>query len=249
MTEFQRDEQTFEKGSTGPFRAISGPRAHEEVVEQITFAIRSGIFRPGARLPHVDQLARAMHVSKPTVGEAVKVLSQGGVIVAQRGASGGLTVMSDNIPGTILEIAAGWRDAAPRDLVEARRPIDMEIARLAGRRATDEDLELLEEAVATLDLIDHESDYGRWLHYDHLFHYAMGRAAKSEMLAYYQHQILQQLFVVMQSYFTTEEDPDVVREAHRDTLEAIKSRDQRRIEMSMDRHLSILERQVGAGTG
>ena len=31
------------------------------------------------------------------------------------------------------------------------------------------------------------------LHYDHLFHYAMARAARSDLLAYYQHQILKQL--------------------------------------------------------
>ena len=50
---------------------VTPVRAHEEVVSQIVFAIRSGLLRVGDRLPTIEALAASTHVSKPVVGEAV----------------------------------------------------------------------------------------------------------------------------------------------------------------------------------
>lgn len=59
------------------FHPITNARAHEDVVEQITFSILSGAYSADDRLPSVEQLAQAMNVSKPVIGEALKVLIQG----------------------------------------------------------------------------------------------------------------------------------------------------------------------------
>jgi GntR family transcriptional repressor for pyruvate dehydrogenase complex len=234
-------QRALDGWGAGRFHAISGPRAHEEVIDQITFGIRAGVFRVGDRLPSVEELARAMDVSKPTIGEAIKILVAGGVIAAQRGAGGGLTVVSDNIPATLMGLAAGKRETALAELVEARRPIEMEVALLAGQRATDEDIDTLRAAVAQVENARDEPDRSRFLHYDHLFHYAMGRAARSEMLAYYQHQVLEQLFVLLHDYYERVEDPQIVVDTHRETFEALESRDPEQIAIAMNRHLRVLE--------
>jgi DNA-binding GntR family transcriptional regulator len=71
----------------------------------------------------------------------------------------------------------------------------------------------------------------------------MGRAARSE-LAYYQHQILQNITVLMHDYFIKQENPDVVVELHQRTLEAIADGDLARVDEVMDEHLAYLERAV-----
>jgi DNA-binding FadR family transcriptional regulator len=224
------------------FHPISGARAHEEVIDQLTFAIRAGIFRPGDRLPSVEGLARLMGVSKPVIGEAIKVLSSGGVLVAQRGASGGVTVASDKIPVTLMRVSAGRREAALTELVEARHPVEMEIAALASQRATEDDFATMEFAIERYGEAMKENSSAMRLHADHLFHYAMGRAARSEMLARYQHEILEQLAIVLEEYYASDEDPHLVLETHRETLEALRSRDLGQVAVAMNRHLENLEK-------
>jgi len=190
--------------------------------------------------------------SKPTVGGAVKALADEGVLRAQRGAYGGLIVVGDNIPVALMARASGWREAIITELLEARRPVEMELALLAGQRATEDDLDIMRSAVDQLKQARHERDRVRWLHLDHLFHYSLGRAARSEMLAYYQHQILEQLAVHLRDYYEQHEDPDWVLETHFETLSAVESRDSERIRLAMGRHLMGLEKvaavqQLGRG--
>lgn len=227
------------------FHAISSPRAHEEVVDQITFAIRSGIFSPGDKLPYVDDLARAMKVSKPTIGEAIKVLSKAGVITAQRGVNGGLVVQTDRIPDAVTGLASGWSDATLQELVEARRPIEIRLALLAAERGTDEDFATMEYSIDRLAGVVKKDRFAR-IHYDHLFHYALGRAARSRLLATFQHQLLEQLFLKMRLYFEVSEKVEEVVALHRMTLAALRTRKESTIERAIDEHLQPLEAQVAA---
>jgi GntR family transcriptional repressor for pyruvate dehydrogenase complex len=223
------------------FRPVTDSRAHERVVDQITFAIRSGAYAVGERLPSVSDMANAMKVSKPTVGAAVSALAKRGVLEARRGVNGGVTVIDDNIPTTLLQLANGRSEASLRELLEARRPVEMEIARLAAQRADASDVASMEESIAKLAA--HVSGDGELrLHFDYFFHYTMGRAARSEMLAYYQHQILEGITVFLHDYFMSEEDPQLVVDLHRRTLEVIRRGKRDEVDRVMDEHLSHLER-------
>jgi GntR family transcriptional repressor for pyruvate dehydrogenase complex len=229
------------------FRPMHDPRMHERVVDQITFAVRSGAYRVGDRLPSVEQMAHDMQVSKPTVGEAIRVLSDFGVVKSRRGVHGGVTVVSDNIPTTLLMLTKGPAKSSLRELLEARRPVEMEIARLAAARAVPADLEAMQDSIDRLLGQPAGNDWTVRLHFDHFFHYAMGRAARSDLLAYYQHQILEGITVVIQDYFKSVEDPAVVAELHRRTLDAIRGGGTEDVDRVMDEHLAYLERVIDAG--
>lgn len=224
-----------------PFHEITGSRAFEEVIDQITFAIRSGRYRAGERLPTMATLATALGVSKPTVGIAIKTLGDAGVVRADRGAMGGITVVTADIPVTLMRLSAGWREPALRELLEARRPVEMQIAQLAGERATAEDIEALRAGVEELERSAPSGDRMAILRADHLFHYALGRAARSEMLAYYQHQILEYLAKALDDYEDQYQDIQNVIETHEQTLQAVESRDPERIRIAMEEHLRGLE--------
>lgn len=225
-----------------PFYEISTARAHEEVIDQITFAIRSGLLRVGDRLPTIDGLAKLTGVSKPVIGEAIKVLRDNGVLESKRGATGGVTVVSEDIPVTLIRLRAKWREAALTELIEARRPIEMDLALRAGERATEEDLHTMADSVERLEKAVAEGGEPSMLrHLNHLFHYSFGRAAKSEMLAYYQHQILGRIAVLLHDYYLHDEDPELVIKTHWATLAAIESRNENEIRRAMDWHLANLE--------
>jgi GntR family transcriptional repressor for pyruvate dehydrogenase complex len=225
------------------FRPVVDSRAHELVVDQITFGIRSGAYRVGERLPSVAGLAEQFRVSKPTIGEAIRVLADNGIVEIKRGVTGGVTVIKDDIPMSLVGLVPERRQTDIRELLEGRRAVEMEIARLACRRATDDDLARMRESIEGLEQHS-EKDARLRLHYDHLFHYAMGRAARSDLLAYYQHQILKQLVIVWPAYFFELEDPGTVIDLHQRTLEALTGRDESAVDRVMDEHLAVIENAV-----
>ncbi|MFP5331816.1 MAG: FadR/GntR family transcriptional regulator, partial [Acidimicrobiia bacterium] len=133
------------------------------------------------------------------------------------------------------------------ELIEARRPIEMELALRAGERATDDDLFAMADSVRRFEKAVADGGEPSMLrHLNHLFHYSFGRAAKSEMLAYYQHQILGRIAVLLHDYYLHDEDPDLVIKTHWDTLAAIESRDESEIRRAMDFHLANLEELVAS---
>lgn len=225
------------------FHKILGSRNHEEVVDQITLAIRAGKYVVGDFLPTIEDMATEMGVSKPTVGEALNVLATKGVVAKKRGSKGGVTVLTTIIPEEVLGLAASARDLTPKELVEARRPVEQRLCLLAAERGTPEDFDLLDGAVAELirarDTAQEQPEV--WAYCDNLFHYLLARTARSEGLAHYQHEIMEQLSKKLSDYFLSMENPETVIELHRETSDAIKSRDELRILAAVDRHLRPLE--------
>jgi GntR family transcriptional repressor for pyruvate dehydrogenase complex len=227
------------------FHPIISARAHEEVIGQIAFAILSGAYAPDERLPNIDALSKMMNVSKPVVGEALKLLTKAEVVQTRRGVNGGLTVTTNQIPDEIMALAAPLRHLGMVEILEARRPIELQLAILAAERAHPGDFDLMQLCIDQLR--EHRSSkLAVRIRFDHLFHYAIGRTAKSGALALYQHQILEHLFVRMRSYFAEIEDVDGVVSMHELTLAAIRSGDRGRIEAAIDEHLRPLEQAVAA---
>jgi DNA-binding FadR family transcriptional regulator len=222
------------------FHPIANVRAHQEVVQQIAFSILAGAYAPGERLPSIDALSRLMGVSKPVIGEALKVLSEDGTVLVQRGLNGGLTVNRSDVSDRIAALTAPLAHMTVVDVVEARRPIELQIALLAAKRADQSDFDMLADCIDQLAR-HRDSPINVRIRYDHLFHYTLGRAARSAALALYQHQILEKLFASMKSYFSDTEDVGAVIALHRKTLKAVQSGRRQEIERAIDEHLRPLE--------
>jgi DNA-binding FadR family transcriptional regulator len=222
------------------FYPIVNARAHEEVIEQITFAILSGAYRPGERLPNIEALAKLMGVSKPVVGEALKVMANGRVLRALRGVHGGVVVETSEIPDRIMTITGPLRHIELGEIVEARRPIELQLAIHAAARATPADFRAMEQCIERLRS-HRKSKLALRIRYDHQFHYLIGRAARSAALARYQHQILEHIFVRMRDYFADIEDVDSVIALHEETLAALRTGDPDEVTRAIDVHLRPLE--------
>jgi GntR family transcriptional repressor for pyruvate dehydrogenase complex len=224
------------------FRKVKGHHTQHAVIDQITFAIRTGVYVPGDRLPSLDELSRLLGVSRSVVIEAVRSLSLAGVIATQRGNGGGLKVQTANIPVALLGLSNDMFDQLP-DILEARSAVEIRLALLCAERATSNDYENMETSVRRL-IENRRADRLERRYWDHLFHYQMARAARSEMLAYFQHQILEQLTVVGESCFTRKENPREVEALHRETLDTLVAGDAQAIREVIGRHLAPLERLI-----
>ncbi|MBI00880.1 MAG: GntR family transcriptional regulator [Chloroflexi bacterium] len=225
------------------FFPVTISKAAQQVVEQITFAIRSGVVSTGDRLPHIDELSSTMKVSKPVIGDALKLLSSAGIVETIRGVGGGVVVVRDEIPVRLISKSWYWDRFSLIELLEARRPIEVRVAVLAARNASKEDFQDIERQIMLLDKY-RKARPARRIHHDHLFHYAIGRAAHSKALAQFQHEIMEQLYTRFRDYFDQYEDVDQVLALHEETFKALESKDEKQILEAMDRHLQPLERAV-----
>ncbi|MGD2103019.1 MAG: FCD domain-containing protein [Acidimicrobiia bacterium] len=205
------------------FDVVSVRRAHRDVVDQIVFAIRSGRVRAGDRIPTIEAIASETGVSRPVVGEAVRVLREYGVVESKRGTNGGVSVLTEDIPIDLLRID-GLGGLGLTELVEARRPIDTELSLLAAERATEEELDEMRAAIEDLAAMV-QLEGGEFLRIDHRFHYLVARSARNDLLAKFQHQILCSIAVRLAEYGLYHEDRDLVMRAHRGLFVAIEQRD------------------------
>ena len=221
------------------FHHITGVRAFEEVVGQLVDAIASGEYRAGDRLPNMAELAESMGVSKPTVGEAVKILGAVRVVRADRGINGGLTVLRTDIPVSIIRSrASSWRQVALAEVVEARRPVELEIARLVGLRGTERDWRILKQAVDKLRVAREANDLDAFVNADTQFHFAMGRASQNKLLAEFQRRIVGQLILLLDDYRAQFFDPEPAIAMHQETLDALRTRNDAMIRRMMLRHVA-----------
>jgi GntR family transcriptional regulator, transcriptional repressor for pyruvate dehydrogenase complex len=125
------------------------------LAERVRELIQVGNFKPGDRLPSINDMARRFGVGHPTLREALKKLETLGVVTIRHG-SGVYVGKDDNSLVISNPIYSG---AITRklliDLIEARIPVELTSVELAARNATENHLlemeALLKRAEENLD--------------------------------------------------------------------------------------------------
>jgi DNA-binding FadR family transcriptional regulator len=104
----------------------------DQAVGRLRQQITSGAWEIGARIPAEPELAELIGVGRNTVREAVQSLVHAGMLERRQGS--GTYVLSDSELGNAMgrEIAG----AHQRDVLEVRRALEVEVARLAAMRRT-----------------------------------------------------------------------------------------------------------------
>jgi GntR family transcriptional repressor for pyruvate dehydrogenase complex len=226
---------------------VDARRTFQDAVDQIEFAITVGDLTVGTRLPSERAMATAMGVSRPTVREALKVLSEVGALHIEAGAGGGAFVTSDTVSRTHLRAQVQLTVGDIANVLEARRLIEPNVAQLAGIFGTESDFRQMQETIDKHRLATHDRDLANRL--DDRFHIGMARATGNPVLLDLIRQILHRLSLAADMDYRLAGDPDRAVCAHEETLAAIMSRDPAQIAAAMDRHLAILEQMWATEAG
>jgi GntR family transcriptional regulator, transcriptional repressor for pyruvate dehydrogenase complex len=130
----------------------------EDVFEQIVAEVLSGDMAPGAALPSERRLAEVLGVSRPAVREAIKRLTEAGLVEVRQGDA--TTVRDfrrhaglDLLPR--LLIRAGEVDVSVvRSILETRMHNGPKIAELAAQRRSPDLADLLDATIGALEAED-----------------------------------------------------------------------------------------------
>ncbi|MGI6161419.1 MAG: FadR/GntR family transcriptional regulator [Christensenellales bacterium] len=152
-------------------------RLYEEIIKQLMELIKNGSLKPGDRLPPERQLAEQLNVSRTAIREALRSLETMGLIESKVG--GGTFVKAITLDNIIDPFSAMLMQDKTliRELIEVRRLLEGEIARLAANRVTDEKVEHISQAIEAMKK-DIESG-GTGLTGENEFHNALAMASEN----------------------------------------------------------------------
>lgn len=131
------------------FAPIRTRRAFEVICDQIRERLASGDLKPGDRLPAERELAAEFQVSRNALREALSSLEAAGIIRCTKGAKGGAFIQSAE-PDHIIRAVKDYvnlGDVSLDELTEARLAVQDIIVRLACERASEAELDELEDIV------------------------------------------------------------------------------------------------------
>jgi GntR family transcriptional regulator, transcriptional repressor for pyruvate dehydrogenase complex len=166
------------------FEAIAPARAVDEIAAQVRELIVSGKLKPGDRLPSERDLASRLQVSRNTLREAIRALEHVGMLEMRKGATGGAFVL----PGSSDVIVNGLRDLyhlgaiTPEQVTEARIWLSETVVRVACERATEEDIERLEENVRTAARAEAAGNFDERARLNREFHLVLARTTRNPII-------------------------------------------------------------------
>ncbi len=215
--------------------------AYAQVAEQLRKVILSGEMNPGDRLPNEAEMAQTFGVSRTTIREALRVLSSQGLLVTERGVTGG-TFVSRADPQHVsdlleigLNVLTGNEGLTITELLETREVIEARTARLATTRRTDSDLARIEMQHQREHPAEQSFEEAFEAHCD--FHLAIAEASHNRLLLV----VLKPIFNVLRGFASqVRSNTEEVPHDHAALIAAIRNRKASRAEDLMLAHLGHL---------
>ncbi len=241
-TRSRRRDRSTHAVSRKAFRAVRKTRVSQDIIEQVRDLVTSGRLKPGDRLPSERELSQALSVSRSSVREAVRAMESMGLIEARAG-EGTFMASPSGSRGSDPLIASLHQDwSTQHKLFEVRRVIEPDLAALAARRATAEQIERLRAI-----LNDQEAEIARGgtgVKQDNLFHFLMAEATGNEALVRIVDSLMDLLLKTREESLQHDERRDQSLKQHRTILAAIEARDPRAAERLMREHIRDVEELV-----
>lgn len=225
------------------FEKVQTRKVYMEIVEQIRDLIKTGRLKPGDKLPSERILANKLGVSRPPLREAMSALEILGIIES-RGGKGNFIKNIFNPDSCVQQLKKLEKEESPFELLEARKAVETEIADLAAKKATPEDIEEIEEALDGMR--NSLGDTSRVMEFDRQFHLAIARAAHNsilfQMVNYLVEGLKESLWVnIKRKSWALPGHAQKYLEEHTELVKAIKEGEKKAARRTMYRHLADVE--------
>jgi DNA-binding FadR family transcriptional regulator len=238
---------------------IAAPRRKlsEGIAATLSAQIAEGQVAPHERLPAEAELAARFGVSARVVREALQHLASKGLIELRQGRRASVRPTNSGMLSEALSLALTRSNGSGTDLLEVRRPLETEIARLAAERASEAELTAMERQLREMDRLgplldgstsDADSLVGEFIVYDLEFHRLLGVASHNPVMV----QLIDALADLLRdtrvrtTWSVIRHGPGTVpnRHDHWAIFEAVKGRDPARAAKLMQKHLDRVQRDL-----
>ena len=149
----------------------------DQVIEQMRKAISSGEWPVGQRIPAEPELVSALGVGRNTVREAVRALAHAGLLEVRQG-DGTFVRATSELSGAVRRLVGDEF----REVLEVRRTLEVEGARLAAKHRTDEDIAQLEVLLGERNTAADEHHWDLMIERDAAFHQLIVQSSHNALL-------------------------------------------------------------------
>ena len=219
-------------------RAVYTPVRHGDIVAETVArlgqAIGMGLLRPGDRLPSEARLAADLGISPVSLRSALNMLRGAGVLETSRGRGGGTMVTAG---ASSLPLPAAQQmptEAELRDLADLRCVVEGGAAAYAAERATDEQIEHLDELATAME---GDADWATWSERDTLLHLVIADACGSERVVAQIGRLREEVYRLGQLVPRPRMASDLANREHRELIRAIAAREPDRARRAMVHHV------------
>lgn len=219
-----------------------GKKVHEKIIQQIGGLIESGNLKGGDRLPPERKLAETFKVSRNTVREAIKILSEKGVLHSRTGAGTYVTESGRSVLETAVADILEQKRSRLKEIIELREIIETQIAFLAAERISDKGISALEEVVAKQE--KRFASGKSHVELDVLFHRLVAREAGNSVLLSVYEKLHDILFETRKGEL---QSPERGRQAiihHKEIVRSLKSRDGEGAARMMKEHILHVKQSI-----
>lgn len=214
---------------------IKRVKVGEQVFEQLKKLILSGEWKQGDKLPSETELAEMFGVSKITVRQELQKLNAMGLVETRLGA--GTFVKMVDVGDTMQElIPTAYLSSSIDQIMEFRRIIDSESARLAARRATEEEIRTLRGINEVMIQKHAQGDLEGFADKDSEFHFEIGKVTKNPLFVK-TNAILQEVLRTSMAGLIKDRGFDRAMKYHTLVVEAIAAHDEEKAAALMLEHL------------
>jgi GntR family transcriptional regulator, transcriptional repressor for pyruvate dehydrogenase complex len=235
------------RGTIPMYKAVRASRLYEQIVQQIEDSIREGRLRPGDQLAAERELAQQFGVSRTAVREAVKTLSEKGLVEAYSGRGTFVTVDKSQAARHSLDMFVSSGD--PRNMAyvaEVREILEPECAALAAIRIEEQQIAMMREAVAVMDRS--MKDPAAYIEADLDFHLSLAEAAGNPLVLSILDSIVGVLREQRMCIFSVPGGPKRGQIHHKAILETIEKHNETGARLAMRAHLLQVKKDSAAAT-
>lgn len=209
----------------------------EEVFRILHDRIVSGDLKPGDKLPAQDKLAGEFNVSRNTIREAVYKLTVMGFLSPKQGVGTVVEVPSPSGYVTSLSSHFLLNPATVREFIEARLIVEQATSRLAGIRATQDEIGKLKDIIDQQKEALEKGDVDTLVRLGADFHMEVARASGNNVLLKFLEAIWELLhqFIGEVSHLPGANQSSI--KYHTEIYETIRARDTKKAEAKVREHL------------
>lgn len=171
----------------------------DQVIEQIRQTVAAGEWPVGGRIPNEAVLVESLGVGRNTVREAVRALAHAGILEVRQG-DGTYVRATSEVSGALRRLCG----AELRDVLQVRRGLEVEGARLAAANRTDADIAQLQTLLAHRDECVRDGRTDEFARADVEFHLAVVASSHNPILTELYRGLIE---VITASIASTQETP------------------------------------------
>jgi len=232
------------------FRPIKSEKIYMTVIKQVKGLIDDGHLSPGDRLPPERELASMLSVSRASVRQAISALEAQGIVEIRHG--DGTYILDAAAADEVIESFSRFLVAeqiAPTEILETRKIVECEVARICAERASAEQISKLEGLLERKRLAEGSGE--SLAEMNHRLHMAIAEGSSNRGLIKVMEVLLEMMRLNMWPALKglserREERISAHLDQHERLVEAIGRRDGEAAYRWMKTHLETIEQEMRA---